>query len=53
VRRSSTSEDSLFGIAAARAAGMRCVAAHLTTEVSGIEFGTVVDVLGPELVTGS
>lgn len=46
-------EDSPFGIAAARAAGMRCVAAHLTTEVSGIEFATVVDVLGPELLAGS
>jgi beta-phosphoglucomutase-like phosphatase (HAD superfamily) len=43
-------EDSPYGIEAAHAAGMRCVAAHLTTEVATAE--TVVDVLGPELLAG-
>jgi beta-phosphoglucomutase len=43
-------EDSPYGIEAAHAAGMRCVAAHLTVEVTTAE--TVVDVLGPELLAG-
>jgi beta-phosphoglucomutase len=42
-------EDSPFGIAAARAAGMRCVAAHLTAEPDHPPVA-VVDVLGPELL---
>jgi beta-phosphoglucomutase-like phosphatase (HAD superfamily) len=42
-------EDSPYGIAAAHAAGMRCVAAHLTAEPTGLLVGAVVDTLGPEL----
>jgi beta-phosphoglucomutase-like phosphatase (HAD superfamily) len=45
-------EDSPFGIQAARAAGMRCVAAHLTTGTGGAGAGAVVDALGPELLAG-
>ena len=43
-------EDSPYGIAAAQAAGMRCVAAHLTSEPTGFVPGAVVDTLGPELL---
>ncbi|GAA4080603.1 HAD family phosphatase [Actinomadura miaoliensis] len=45
-------EDSPFGIEAARAAGMRCVAAHLTSEAGAEAAGAVVGALGPELLAG-
>ena len=40
-------EDTPFGVQAAQAAGMRCVAAHLTAAVAA---DVVVAELGPELV---
>ncbi|MBO2448005.1 HAD family phosphatase [Actinomadura barringtoniae] len=43
-------EDSPFGIAAARSAGMRCVAAHLTSEPAHPP-DAVLDALGPELLS--